>query len=107
MGLDFSSNQKDSISLKSVHRYFEHGRDSASRKTYEKQSLFTLYRWWDSNPYGNARVGFRVKLVMTTSIHLRVTTIQFSRSMTTVSRIISSQPRYDRFDTAAYHAMIP
>lgn len=58
MGLDFSSNQKDSISLKSVHRYFEHGRDSASRKTYEKQSLFTLYRWWDSNPYGNARVGF-------------------------------------------------
>ena len=55
MGLDFSSNQKDSISLKSVHRYFEHGRDSASRKTYEKQSLFTLYRWWDSNPYGNAR----------------------------------------------------
>ena len=39
---------------------------------------------------------------MTTSIHLRVTTIQFSRSMTTVSRIISSQPRYDRFDTSPY-----
>ena len=68
MGLDFSSNQKDSISLKSVHRYFEHGRDSASRKTYEKQSLFTLYRWWDSNPYGNARVGFRVLFALGTFV---------------------------------------
>ena len=37
---------------------------------------------------------------MTTSIHLRVTTIQFSRSMTTVSRIISSRSRYDLFDTS-------
>ena len=37
---------------------------------------------------------------MTTSIHLRVKTIQFLRPMTTVSQLISSQPRYDHFDTS-------
>ena len=77
----------------------------------EKYSIFNFENPLKSRISGGrnnqAAVKFRVKLVMTTSIHLRVTTIQFSRSMTTVSRIISSQPRYDHFDTAAYHGMIP